>query len=209
MNVEKEQIASAEKELVARAQAGDFQAFTELIDAHKNKIWAVARKLTGNTQDSEDIVQETFLKAIDNIDKFRGESSFGTWLYTIALNLARAHFAKQKRTDLKPIEEYVPGGGSETINDHSHADLFDWRDPHKILESAQLKKIIDEALDELPYMYREAFVLRYFEEMSVKEVAEMIHESEAAAKSRILRARLALRDKLSKVFEDTYGQELS
>lgn len=195
-----------ERELVTKAQAGDFEAFTELINAHKKKIYALAWKLTGNSEDAEDIVQETFLKAIDKIGTFRSEASFGTWLYTIALNLARAQFAKAKQAELKPLEDYLPAHehGSIDSSDLAHSRLFDWKDPAAELESTRLRESINEALDALPYKYREAFILRYFEEMSVKEVAEMTGESVASAKSRILRARLALRDSLSKKFEASY-----
>jgi RNA polymerase sigma-70 factor (ECF subfamily) len=198
-----------EQELVQKAQAGDFEAFTQLINAEKDRIYGLARKLSGNEQDAEDIVQETFLKAIDKIDQFRLESSFGTWLYSIALNEARALFGKRKQADLRTIEDYLPAGHHEESHDAGGFRLFDWKDPHSELEEAELRKIIDEGIQELPYMYREAFLLRYIEELSVKEVAEHINESEAATKSRILRARLALRDHLSKVFEDRYGGEVS
>jgi len=192
--------------LVQRAQAGDFKAFAELIGAHKDKIYGLARKLSGNDQDAEDIVQDTFLKAIDKIDQFRQESSFGTWLYTIALNESRALFAKRKQGDLKPIEEYLPSGHSGDHETGDHHRLFDWRDPGTVFEREQLRKMIDQRIAELPYKYREAFVLRYVEEMSVKDVARAINESEAATKSRILRARLALRDQLAEFFEDRHEQ---
>jgi len=195
-----------ERVLVKKAQAGDFEAFVSLVDKYKKRIFALARKGTGNEQDAEDIVQDTILKAIDNIDKFRGDSAFGSWLYAIALNQARRHYGKQKQTELKPIEEYVPGG--KTVS-HDDLNLFDWRDPHKVLESEELKGVIDRALAELPIKYREAFLLRYHEELSVKEVAQIIGESVAATKSRILRARLALRDSLSSTFEVEYGKKLS
>ena len=91
-----------ERELVLAAKAGDFEAFNKLITAQKDKIYGLAIKLSGNEQDAEDILQDTFLKAIDRIDQFRMESAFGTWLYSIALNEARAHLAKRKKTDLKP-----------------------------------------------------------------------------------------------------------
>jgi RNA polymerase sigma-70 factor (ECF subfamily) len=166
-------------------------------------------RLAGSRDDAEDIMQETFLKAIDNIDQFRGESSFGTWLYAIALNQTRMLFSKQKQAELKPIEEYLPGtdhGDGHTSGDYR---LFDWQDPHAKMESAELRKAIDSSVRELPYKYREAFILRYVEELPVKEVARLTGESEAATKSRILRARLALRDKLSSIFEAKYGQEMS
>jgi len=198
-----------EKELIKRAKSGDFEAFTVLIEAHKSKIYALANKLAGNSEDAEDIVQETLLKAIDKIDQFRGEASFGTWLYSIALNQARAHYAKAKQADLKPVEEYLPGA-HEHGTEHAHEGftLFDWEDPHRIMESAELKRVIDEEIAKLPYKYREAFTLRYIEELPVKEVAKIIRESEAAAKSRILRARLALREALSNIFEERYGRQV-
>jgi RNA polymerase sigma-70 factor (ECF subfamily) len=198
-----------EKELIQRAQSGDFEAFNALIEANKAKIYALAHKLAGSREDAEDIVQETFLKAIDNIDRFRGESSFGTWLYTIALNQARAQYAKAKQFDLKPVEDYLPAAHEHNHGQgHDQFKLFDWDDPHRILETSQLREIIDKEIAKLPYKYREAFVLRYVEELPVKEVARITRESEAATKSRILRARLALRDALSHIFEERYGRQV-
>ena len=191
--------------MIARAQAGDFDAFTTLVNANKNKIYALALKMTANAQDAEDIVQETFIKAIDNIEQFRGESSFGTWLYAIALNQARAHLAKQKQTDLKPIEEYLPTRSADDLHSLDNHNLFDWKDPHRLLEDEQLRAIIDAAIADLPVKYREAFLLRYIEELSIKEIAKIINESVASTKSRVLRARLALRDQISKALEDNYG----
>lgn len=194
-----------ERELVAQARAGDFKAFTALINDHSARIYALAKRLSGNDQDAEDIVQETFLKAIDKIDQFRGEASFGTWLYSIALNEGKSLLVKQKRTDLKPIEDYLPSNTAQEMHDGSHLKLFDWKDPHEVLEDGELRKVLDEAIDELPYEFRVAFLLRYHEELSIKEIAGMIGESVAATKSRVLRARLALREKLSSVFEERYG----
>lgn len=194
-----------ERELVTRAQAGDFEAFTALVSANKNKVYALALKMTANTQDAEDIVQETFLKAIDNIEQFRGESSFGTWLYSIALNQARGHLAKQKQTDLKPIEDYLPTRSADDMHGADSNKLFDWKDPHQQLEEQELKAMIDSAIADLPVKYREAFLLRYIEELSIKEIAVIINESVASTKSRVLRARLALRDQISKTLEGKYG----
>ena len=197
----------SEKELVKSAQKGDFDAFVALVDMHKAKVYGMVRRLAGNEQDAEDIMQDTLLRAIDKIDQFRAESSFGTWLYSIALNMARGQFAKSKQADLKPLEEYLPGRGAE--HQHEGSPLFDWRDPHQLLENDQLRTIINDAISELPYKYREAFLLRYIEELSVKEVARLTKQSEASAKSRILRARLALRERLSDTFEGEYGQSVS
>ena len=198
-----------EKSLIQLAQAGDFQAFSKLVDANKSKVYALGLKMTGNKLDAEDIVSETLIKAIDNIDKFRGDSAFGTWLYSIALNQARALLAKQKLTDLKPIEEYLPTKSADSLHSSDSLKLFDWEDPHKRLESIELKEIINLAIEELPIKYREVFILRYIEELSIKEIAKMIDETEASTKSRVLRAKLAVRDFLSKRFEEQYGQKMS
>lgn len=197
-----------EKTLVAQAQAGDFAAFTELLNRHKGKVYGLVRRLVGNADDAADIVQDTFLKAIDKIDQFRGDASFGTWLTSIALNLARAQFNKSQAAELRPLEEYLPGGAGGAGHNHDGPGLFDWRDPLSQLEAAEVRQVVNEGIDELPFKYREAFLLRYVEEKSVKEVAAAIGESEAATKSRILRARVALREFLSKRFEDSYGQKV-
>jgi RNA polymerase sigma-70 factor (ECF subfamily) len=196
-----------EKKLVERARGGDFEAFQALVDAHKQKVYGLAVRLTGNTEDAEDVFQEALLRAIDKIDQFRGDASFGTWLYQIALNQARALHAREKRADLKPIEDYLPGSAAHGPGGEEHR-LFDWKDPHRMLESRELEEIIGSVIDELPFPYREAFVLRYIEELPVKEVARITEQSLAATKSRILRARLALRQRLSEIFEERYGEEL-
>ncbi|UCD16777.1 MAG: sigma-70 family RNA polymerase sigma factor [Candidatus Zixiibacteriota bacterium] len=192
-----------ENQLVKLAQAGDFDAFNLLIVGHKDKIYRLAMKLTGNREDAEDIVQETFLKAIDNIDKFRRESSFGTWLYAIALNNIKAQAGDRKKMTLKPIEEYLPGG-----HEAGAAELFDWGDPHKLFEQKQLQKLIESSLAKLPHKYSVPFILRYIEEMSIDEVAAAIKLSVAATKSRIMRARLALREMLSEVFKERANERV-
>lgn len=196
-----------ERELIARAKDGDFDAFLTLIKSHQTKIYNLALKLTGNKHDAEDVVQDTLVKAIEKIDQFRGEAAFGTWLYSIALNESRGHLARQKHNDLKPLEDYLPTPAANGSHDHD-AHLFDWQDPHQLLEQVELREIITAGLNELPPIYREAFVLRYLEELSIKEIAKLTSESTASIKSRVLRARLALRDYLSKSFEDRYGQQM-
>ncbi len=192
-----------EREEIKKAQNGDFEAFNRLISGHKDKIYRLALKLTGNREDAEDLVQETFLKAVDNIDKFRIESSFGTWLYSIALNHFRASVGKQKRMDLKPIEDYLPGS-HETDN----KALYDWGNPHTQFEQKQIQEIIEKNLAGMSYKYSTPFILRYMEDMSVKEVADVLKLSIAATKSRILRTRLALRDELTEAFRERSHEAL-
>lgn len=194
----------SERELVKAAQAGDFDAFNRLISGYREKIYRLALKLTGNRHDAEDVMQETFLKAVDNLDKFRSEASFGTWLYTIAMNVFRAETVSAKKMELKPIEDYLPEG-------HSHGDierLYEWGDPHDHYEQKEIRNLIQTALAEMPYKYSMPFVLRYMEELPVNEVARIMNLSVAAAKSRILRARLALREYLSEQFKERTGETM-
>ncbi|MCK4549504.1 MAG: RNA polymerase sigma factor [Candidatus Krumholzibacteria bacterium] len=186
-----------EKELVLAAKSGDRAAFNELISGYTDRIYRLAWKLSGNEEDAADIFQETFLKAVDNIDSFRLESSFGTWLYTIAMNVMRACFAKRKRMQLGPIEDYLP--------DHengANSKLFDWGDPHDLFENTQLREMIDSFLSRMSPENSTPFVLRYMEDMPVKDIARIMDLSVPAVKSRILRARLALREHLTEKFRE-------
>jgi RNA polymerase sigma-70 factor (ECF subfamily) len=201
----KNDIQIDEKELVRQAQAGDFKAFTALIETYRPKIFGLALKLAKNREDAEDIFQETFLKAIDKIKQFRTDSSFGTWLYAICVNVVRAKYGRQSKGDLLPLEDYLPSA-------HGHAEtdapqLLDWNDPLSKLTSAEIRGKIDKAIHELPLKYRIPFLLRYTQEMSVQQVADTLDITLANAKSRILRARMALRQNLDDYFseEDKHG----
>ncbi|MEZ5358042.1 MAG: sigma-70 family RNA polymerase sigma factor [Candidatus Zixiibacteriota bacterium] len=193
-------IKTDEKELVRRAQEGDFASFNELIQVYQPKIFGLALKMAKNREDAEDIFQETFLKAVDNIQKFRGDSAFGTWLYTIAINIIRARYGRDSKKELLPLEDYLP------IKQDNHASasaqLFDWNDPLSKLTGDEIRAKIDAALVELPQKYRLPFTLRYMHEMSVQEVADTLKLSLAATKSRILRARVAMRSRLSEYLSE-------
>jgi RNA polymerase sigma-70 factor (ECF subfamily) len=186
-----------ERKLVQQAQAGDYEAFATLVKNYERQLFALARRLTGNEHDAEDVLQDTLLKAIDKIEQFRGDSSFGTWLYAIALNEGRAFLAREKRADLKSLDDLLPAGQHDEIA--AGHRVSHWRDPHEVMEDAEIARVIREALDEMRAEYSVPFMLRYHEEMSVKEIARSMGLTEAATKSRILRARLALREKLDKV----------
>ena len=186
-----------ESELVKRAKSGDFTAFNDLVKAHADRIYRLALKVTKNREDSEDVVQNTFLKAVDKIEQFREESSFGTWIYAIALNEIRSHISGESKMTLKPIDNYLPAGHEDGAK-----ELFDWGDPHTYMENQQLQQYLDDMLEEMPEKYSVPFIMRYIEELPVKEIAELLNLSVAAAKSRILRARLAMRQALSSRFEE-------
>lgn len=195
-------IQTDEKELVRLAQSGDFKAFTTLIEEYRPRIFGLALKLAKNREDAEDIFQETFLKAIDNIKKFRAESSFGTWLYTICVNIVRARYGRDSKGELLPLDDYLPSG-----HDHSDSEavqLYDWNDPLSHLTNEEIKDKLDTAIHELPLKYRIPFLLRYTQDMSVQEVADALKIKLANAKSRILRARMALRQNLNDYFSEGY-----
>jgi RNA polymerase sigma-70 factor (ECF subfamily) len=194
-------IQTEEKEMIRLAQSGDFKAFTHLIEGYRPKIFGLALKLSKNREDAEDIFQETFLKAIDNIKKFRAESSFGTWLYTICVNVVRAKYGRDSKGKLLPIEDYLPAAGHGHEGGES-AQLFDWNDPLSKMTNDEIRENLDKAIHELPLKYRLPFLLRYTQEMSFQEVADTLNLKLANAKSRILRARLALRQTLSEYFSE-------
>ena len=195
-------IQTNEKELVRQAQSGDFKAFSELIEKYRPKIFGLALRLAKNREDAEDIFQDTFMKAIDNIEKFRAESSFGTWLYAICVNVVRARYSRENKAELLPIEDYLPAGHDHS--DTAAARLISWDDPLASLTRSEVGKILEEAIHELPLKYRIPFLLRYTQEMPVQEVADALGLKLANVKSRILRARLALRQALGKYFNEDY-----
>ena len=189
-----------EAELVKKAKAGDGEAFNELAKMYYDRIYRLGLKVSGNEEDASDIMQETFLKAVDRIESFRGESSFGTWLYSIAMNVMRTCFARRKKTRLRPIEDYLPEHGE------SHgSSLLDWDDPHRMFEKGEIQGIIDDFLAGIPEENSTPFILRYIDEMPVREIAEVMGLSVPAVKSRILRARLALREHISSRMEEKTG----
>jgi RNA polymerase sigma-70 factor (ECF subfamily) len=198
-------IQTHEKELVRRARTGDFRAFSELIERYRSRIFGLALKLAKNREDAEDIFQDTFLKAIDNIQKFRAESSFGTWLYTICVNIVRARYGREQKAELLPLDDYLPAGNEAA--EAAALQAANWDDPLARLSQNEVREILDKAIHKLPLKYRIPFLLRYTQDMSVQEVAEALDLKPANAKSRILRARLALRKLLSDYFteEHRYG----
>ena len=132
----------SDQELVNEVRAGSGVAFERLMRRYERLVFRIAYGFTGNEEHAMDVTQETFLKAVDNIDSFRLESSFGTWLYSIAMNVMRTCFAKRKRMQLKPIEDYLPDHSNGT-----NSKLLDWADPHDLFENEQIRGIIDEELE--------------------------------------------------------------
>jgi RNA polymerase sigma-70 factor (ECF subfamily) len=170
--------------VVARARGGDHDAFRTLVDRHGRAVFRVAYRLTGHEQDAEDVVQETFLRAYRQLDKFEARSSFATWLYRIAFNCAhdllrqRPRMARHTSIDAESGE-----GGPLQLADESPA-----RNPHRQLESAEIDRRVREGLSGLSEMERAAFVLRHFEGQSIEDIGKTLGLQTSATKHSIFRA---------------------
>ncbi|HME00874.1 MAG TPA: sigma-70 family RNA polymerase sigma factor [Terriglobia bacterium] len=187
-----------ETELVTKARAGDVDAFSTLIRQYDRYIYRLALHITGNQEDAEDVLQEAMLKAYTRIGQFQGDSRFYTWLVRIAVNEAlmklrkRATHAREVSLD-EPVDD---GGRAPVLR-----EIEDWGDnPEQRYARVELQSILDSVIERLEPMYRAVFVLRDVENFSTEETAEMLNLSVPAVKSRLLRARLQLRERLNKFF---------
>ncbi|HEY4362846.1 MAG TPA: RNA polymerase sigma factor [Bryobacteraceae bacterium] len=183
--------------LVSKAQAGDSSAFSELVSRYQNKIYRLAKHITQNDEDAEDVLQEAFLKAYEHIGGFQGNSKFYTWIVRIAVNEALMKLRKRKSDRTVPLDEPVDTG-EEMVN----REIAVWEDnPEQRYSQSEIQQILDEAVETLKPDFRTVFVLRDIEELSTEETAEALNISVPAVKSRLLRARLALREKLTRKFK--------
>ncbi len=186
-----------ESALVAQAKAGDQNAFAELVNRYERKIYRLAKNITRNDEDAEDVLQDAFLKAYTHLDNFKGDSKFYTWLVRIAVNEALMRLRKRKTDRSVPLDEPVELG-EETVQ----REIAVWEDnPEQQYSQEEWRRILDEAVDSLKPDFRTVFVLRDIEELSTEETAETLGISVPAVKSRLLRARLALRETLTRQFK--------
>ena len=186
-----------ESTLVSKAQSGDSAAFSELVTRYQNKIYRLAKHITQNDEDAEDVLQEAFLKAYEHLDGFQGNSKFYTWIVRIAVNEALMKLRKRKTDRSVPLDEPIDTG-EEMVN----REIAVWDDnPEQQYSKEEMHGILNEAVDSLKPDFRTVFVLRDIEEMSTEETAEALGISVPAVKSRLLRARLALREKLTRKFK--------
>jgi RNA polymerase sigma-70 factor, ECF subfamily len=186
---------------VEALQAGDREEFFRLVDAYSGPIYRLALKMLGVPTDAEDVLQNTFMKAFQHLKEFEGRSSLSTWLYRIASNEALMLLRKQRPE--VPLSEAAPEG--EDNNDYSPAQFTDWCClPEDEFLSSESRAALDRAVRHLPETQRIVFVLRDIEGLSIQETGEVLNLSEAAVKTRLLRARLRLREELSTY----YGERL-
>ena len=186
-----------ESGLVARAREGDLAAFNELVQRYQRKIFRLAKHITQNDEDAEDVLQETFLKAFEHLGGFQGQSKFYTWIVRIAVNESLMKLRKRKSDRTVPLDEPVDTGEDTVVREIAVWD----EDPEQQYSQEELRGILDEAVQGLRPVFRTVFVLRDIEEMSTEETAEALGISVPAVKSRLLRARLQLREKLTRLFK--------
>lgn len=178
---------------VERAQSGDSDAFRLLVEQHSRAVFRLAFRMTGNEQDAEDVVQETFLRAYRQLDKYEARSSFSTWLYRIASNYSLDLIRMRKRHEDKRER------GNVEERDILQTLPVNTPGPDRIVYSTQVQERVNEALNELSAQERTAFVLRHFEGMSIDEIGEALGTGTNATKHSIFRAVQKLRRSLEPV----------
>lgn len=190
-------VAKDEFVLVAEAKAGSYAAFEELVSRYEKKIYRLGINLTGNPEDAEDVLQETFLKAFQHLPDFREDSRFYTWIVRIAVNEGLMKLRKRRSDKSVPMEDTVDEEGSVMPR-----EVADWRpNPEQQLAQAELETILNDAARSLPPTFRTVFFLRDVEGLSTQETAELLGLTVSAVKARLFRARLQLRDELAKIFK--------
>ncbi len=183
--------------LVAQAKAGKVAAFEELVNRYERNIFRLAQHITQNREDAEDVLQDAFLKAYTHLGDFQGDSRFYTWLVRIAVNESLMRLRKRKPGRTLSLDEYV-----ETEDDLMPREVADWGDtPEQVYAQTELQSILATAIDSLEPAFQTVFMLRDVEHFSTEETARMLQLSIPAVKSRLLRARLKLRQRLDKVFK--------
>jgi RNA polymerase sigma-70 factor, ECF subfamily len=189
-------IASDDLDLVHASRNGDVAAFEQLVKKYDRKLLRIAQSVTHNSEDSEDAVQEAFLKAFQNLDQFRGDSQFSTWLIRITLNQSLMKLRKQRAIREVPLDE-----GFQSDGDELPMEVIDWApNPEQLYRTSELREILVKTIEELQPVLRAVFVLQDLEGLSTVQAAEVLNLSQSAVKSRLCRARLQLRERLNRYF---------
>ena len=189
-------------DLFRQARGGDFTAFEQLVARYQDRVYGLARRMLGESHDAEDVTQQTFLSLVEHLKDFREESTVAAWVLRIAANHALKLL--RKRRGLSTVTLANPDVSDEGYANVPHPEFISrWRDdPADLAERHEIRTLIDRALGELSENHRSVFVLRDIEGFSVKEAADLLQISEANVKVRLLRARLALRERLTRTLGD-------
>jgi RNA polymerase sigma-70 factor, ECF subfamily len=189
--------------LVDRVRGGDVSAYDELVRKYERQVFRIAQHITQNREDAQDVVQDAFLKAYEKLDQFQGNSKFYTWLVRIAVNESLMRLRRRRTGKMVSIDEDV-----ETEEGSVPRDLADWAlDPEQEYSRAELNRILRKTIKGLPPGFRVVFELRDIQGLSTEDTAEALSLSVPAVKSRLLRARLQLRERLTRYFRRKKGVE--
>jgi len=181
--------------LVRAAKQGDTTAFEKLVELHSSKVFRVALHISRCSEDAEEITQETFLKALQHLKNFEERARISTWLIRIAVNVALERISSSRRRRVLSIDEDEGG------EDYVERQIADWRpNPEQLYSRSELAEILKQALESLSSGYSTVFLLRDVEGLSITETAETLGLTETAVKTRLMRARLQLRERLSQHF---------
>src|SRR5579864_7717307 len=197
----KDEAALQELALVEAAKGGDVQSFEQLIKKYDRNVFRIAQHITQNREDAEDVLQDAFLKAYENLEQFQGNRKFYTWLVRIAVNESLMKLRKRRTGKTVSIDEDI-----QTEEGSMPREIADWSPtPEQLYGQSELADILKKTIQGLPTGFRTVFVLRDVEGLSTEETAEMLNLSVPAVKSRLLRARLQLRERLSRYFKNKKG----
>jgi RNA polymerase sigma-70 factor (ECF subfamily) len=186
--------SAADIDLVRSAKRGEMAAFEELVRRHTKRVFSIARHITRSHEEAEEVSQDTFLKAFLHLKAFEEKAQFSTWLTRIAVNAALAN-ARSSRVKTTSAEK------PEWENNSAPDEVSDWRpDPEQLYSRSQLRQLLQQALEELPQDYSTVFVLRDIQGLSILETAAALQLRVPTVKTRLLRARLQLRETLSRSF---------
>jgi len=192
---------TADSELVDQAKAGDLNAFEALTSRYEQRVYSLAFRMLRHEQDAEDVTQQTFLSALENLTGFRGEARFSTWLLRIASHAALKVIRKRNGLETVSLEQATEPDDQDSIPHPEY--IADWRQsPEDLVHKNEVRLLLDQALNQLDEKHRLVFLLRDVEGMSVSETAEALDISEANTKVRLLRARLQLREILTQSLGD-------
>jgi len=197
---------TTDDKLVRQAQAGELVAFESLTNRYEQRVYGLAMRMLRQEQDAEDVTQQTFLSVLENLEGFRGEASFSTWVLRIASHAALKIIRKRKGLNTVSLDEATEP--SDEFNSIPHPEFIaDWRQsPEHLVERNETRRLLDEALTRLDEKHRLVFLLRDLEGLSIQETAAALELSESNVKVRLLRARLQLREELTRVLGDPARQ---
>jgi len=199
-----EAVGTREQDLISQVQRGQHELFYELVRPYERRVYAAALAILRNEADAEDAAQEAMLKAFANIRQFRAEARFSTWLIQITVNEALMRRRRERTVVMEGIDDR-----RDDEADYAPRDFADWREiPSEALERKEIWQRLADALGTLDRKYREVFVLRDMEHLNIQETAEALGISVGSVKTRLLRARLMLRDLLAAGWEQGWFSRL-